>query len=65
MCLLLITRAHDHHNTMCLQATVSFQLDQDSFSLTDDSGERIVYRGQRNIIFSRGNGADVTISVTL
>jgi hypothetical protein len=50
---------------MCLQATVSFQLDQDSFSLTDDIGERIVYRGQRNIIFSRGNGADVTISVTL
>jgi hypothetical protein len=28
-------------------------------------GNRTVYPGQRTIIFSRGNGEDVTIPVTL
>ena len=46
-------------------ATVNFQLTDAAFELTTTDGNKTVIAGQRNILFSRGNGDDVSISVSL
>ena len=45
--------------------TIDFTLPESAFSLVMADGNSTVYPGQRDIIFSRGNGQDVTIPVTL
>lgn len=45
--------------------TVSFQLTDAAFELTTADGNKTVVAGTRNVVFSRGNGEDVSIPVTL
>ena len=46
-------------------ATVDFSLGQAAFELTGADGNKTVVAGQRDLIFSRGNGVDVTIPIIL
>jgi hypothetical protein len=45
--------------------TVMFTLPEAAFELTTTDGNKTIISGQRSILFSRGNGVDVTIPVTL
>jgi len=45
--------------------TISFTLPAEAFTLIDESGGDKLYSGERSIVFSRGNGVDVEIDVTL
>jgi hypothetical protein len=47
------------------EVSVNFELTETAFSLTDDAGDKTLYKGERTIIISRGNGVDVVLSVTL
>jgi len=46
-------------------ATITFNLDKTAFQLTNKSGDKVVYSGQHTLAFSRGNGQDVLIQVTM
>lgn len=44
-------------------ATAAFALGEDALKLVNQAGDRVLYKGEHHLIFSRGNGADVTFSV--
>jgi hypothetical protein len=46
-------------------ATLRFAIPKDGLALTTASGDKKLYAGTHNLIFSRGNGADVTVAVKL
>lgn len=46
-------------------APLSFSLGRRALSLTAANGTRVVYAGEHTFVFSRGNGADVNITVTV
>ena len=41
---------------------VTFGIESSGFALVDENGEKIVYKGQHDIIVSRGHGEEVTFS---
>ena len=43
---------------------IEFELDAAAFALTGTEGDRVVYKGKRTLLFSRGTGKDVAIPVT-
>jgi hypothetical protein len=46
-------------------AQVSFEIEAAALALTTADGSRRLYTGTHDLIFSRGNGADVTVPVTV
>jgi len=46
-------------------ATITFDIDQAALGLTTADGSKKPYPGVHNLVFSRGNGADVTVAVEL
>jgi hypothetical protein len=46
-------------------ATLRFAIPREGLALTTSSGDKKLYAGTHNLIFSRGNGADVTVAVKL
>jgi hypothetical protein len=46
-------------------ATLNFTLPEVAFALVTTDGNSTVYPGDRSIVFSRGNGVDVVVPVTL
>eukprot|EP01065_Artemidia_motanka_P046983 TRINITY_DN7245_c0_g1_i1.p1 TRINITY_DN7245_c0_g1~~TRINITY_DN7245_c0_g1_i1.p1 ORF type:complete len:747 (+),score=212.76 TRINITY_DN7245_c0_g1_i1:53-2293(+) len=45
--------------------TVTFSLGQDALKLVNAAGDRVLYKGQHTLTFSRGNGQDVAVTVTV
>ena len=45
--------------------TVAFHIATEKLSLTTSDGNRTLYTDEHELIFSRGNGVDVTVSVTV
>ena len=46
-------------------ATVAFTIPKQALALTTADGSKKQYPGAHQLIFSRGNGADATVSVTV
>jgi hypothetical protein len=44
---------------------INFMLEEDAFMLVGADGNKTMYAGERTVIFTRGNGEDVEIKVTL
>ncbi len=61
------THSHTHSHTHIISlpqklsggtATVTFQLSEEQFALTDNSGAEVLYAGQHFVDVTRGNGDD-------
>eukprot|EP01062_Namystynia_karyoxenos_P064169 TRINITY_DN5706_c0_g1_i1.p1 TRINITY_DN5706_c0_g1~~TRINITY_DN5706_c0_g1_i1.p1 ORF type:complete len:758 (+),score=216.76 TRINITY_DN5706_c0_g1_i1:105-2378(+) len=45
--------------------TLSFALDEKALRLVNENGDRVLYKGQHELIFSRGHGDEVRVAVTV
>lgn len=44
---------------------VEFSLEKSAFELVNEAGAKVLYRGSRKIIISRGNGRDVALQISI
>ena len=65
----LVTDAVSSANTNILtaggSATLQFTIPKQSLAITTADGSKKLYNGEHKLVFSRGNGNDISVTVTI